>query len=211
MDCPICFEAISASTGIVTTSCGHSYHFSCISSWYSKQEVGTCPCCRAEAKPTEAMPVQYEEDEDEDESDYESDEEEIEFTRELLNAWLRKQGGTGLTDSVAEFICPELGAFTRQELQALCFGNGGGLMGDDEWEQLLRGAANARREVWWFVDPQTMVKNVTNPEETLGIRAWIAEDGCPLTDTLEATLMMQSLWRGFKARRDLRALSAEVA
>jgi hypothetical protein len=51
MDCPICFETITKETGQVTTSCGHSFHFKCLNTWYWRQtqnEEGqeSCPCCR---------------------------------------------------------------------------------------------------------------------------------------------------------------------
>ena len=51
MDCPICFETISKETGQVTTSCGHSFHFKCLNTWYwqqarSEEAQESCPCCR---------------------------------------------------------------------------------------------------------------------------------------------------------------------
>jgi hypothetical protein len=94
MDCPICLNAITKETGLVTTSCGHSYHFSCISSWYAKGK--TCPCCRAAPTSTEVVPDEEEEPE-------------VEFTRAALNAWLISRGGHG---AVAESVCSELAAFT---------------------------------------------------------------------------------------------------
>lgn len=53
MDCPICYETISKETGEVTTSCGHTFHFKCLNTWYwqqTQQEEGreSCPCCRKE-------------------------------------------------------------------------------------------------------------------------------------------------------------------
>lgn len=53
MDCPICYEQITTSTGQVTTSCGHTFHFKCLNEWYyhqiqEEEGVETCPCCRKE-------------------------------------------------------------------------------------------------------------------------------------------------------------------
>lgn len=45
-ECPICYEDVTDSTGSVKLSCAHTFHLSCITSWFSKQEHGSCPCCR---------------------------------------------------------------------------------------------------------------------------------------------------------------------
>lgn len=58
MDCPICYDAIGPQTGIVTTSCGHSFHFSCLSKWYMQHDRGTCPSCRKEVLPIEDLPIE---------------------------------------------------------------------------------------------------------------------------------------------------------
>jgi hypothetical protein len=134
MDCPICFEVINAQTGIVTTSCSHSFHFACISGWYLKQEKGTCPCCRKEMGPTEDFPSEQGE---EDSEDSEYCEEELEFNRADLDAFLRARGGSGLTDAMAEAICQEVAAFTCNELNALLVGNGGRILTEEAWNELI--------------------------------------------------------------------------
>jgi hypothetical protein len=53
MDCPVCYETITKETGQVTTSCGHTFHFKCLNTWYYHQISNegvqeTCPCCRKE-------------------------------------------------------------------------------------------------------------------------------------------------------------------
>jgi hypothetical protein len=53
MDCPVCYETITTDTGQVTTSCGHTFHFKCLNTWYyyqSNKDEGqeSCPCCRKE-------------------------------------------------------------------------------------------------------------------------------------------------------------------
>lgn len=45
-DCPICYEEVTAETGTVSLSCKHTFHLACITHWFSKQDQGSCPCCR---------------------------------------------------------------------------------------------------------------------------------------------------------------------
>ena len=76
MDCSICFDAINASTGSTTTSCGHTFHFRCLANW-SIQKIQTashqnCPLCRHEMVESERLP-ELDEDEEEDEEDEEDD------------------------------------------------------------------------------------------------------------------------------------------
>ena len=84
MDCSICYAEITAATGKVELSCSHSYHFSCLTSWFDKQlcqgSNETCPLCRHAANDFEKMPVCEcdNEEEDEDEEDEEDEEGEVE-------------------------------------------------------------------------------------------------------------------------------------
>jgi hypothetical protein len=100
-ECSICYDVIDLkTTGEVKLSCSHSFHFSCISSWFSNQEKGSCPCCRKEMSDKEDFaanaPVgEDEEDEDEDEDEDDEDEEENEsviFNRTQLNTLCQKLG-----------------------------------------------------------------------------------------------------------------------
>lgn len=71
MDCSICFDAIAASTGSATLSCGHQYHLGCIARWLMTNE--SCPYCRH--SPTEHERIaQPSNDEAEDEGSDMSDE-----------------------------------------------------------------------------------------------------------------------------------------
>lgn len=133
MECPICYEAITADTGIVTTSCKHSYHFSCISGWYINQEKGTCPCCRKEMSEKEDFPV-HEEAESDSESESEFDE--VEFTRSELQEFIKSHGGN-LTEQMSDAICAVVGAFTQTELNSLLVGNTGQALTEEEWNELL--------------------------------------------------------------------------
>jgi hypothetical protein len=88
MDCPICFETITKETGQVTTSCGHTFHFKCLNTWYWRQtqtEEGqeTCPCCRKEPGEFErASTVTHSETESESIAEWTVDENEN-------NEWIR--------------------------------------------------------------------------------------------------------------------------
>lgn len=56
MDCSICYQAISATTGIATLSCSHSFHINCIGKWLISIDEGTCPCCRKKMSALEDLP-----------------------------------------------------------------------------------------------------------------------------------------------------------
>ena len=78
MDCSICFEAITKETGSTTTSCGHTFHFSCLARW-SLQKIHTessqnCPICRNVFSEIECIP-QNASEETEDSEDSEETEE----------------------------------------------------------------------------------------------------------------------------------------
>jgi hypothetical protein len=83
MDCSICFDAITKSTGSVSLSCEHTFHFRCIDEWFTKQileeQDQTCPCCRSKGTDLDrcnAEVVQENEEDDDDESYVDDDEEE---------------------------------------------------------------------------------------------------------------------------------------
>lgn len=141
MECPICYEAITEETGVVTTSCKHSYHFTCISGWFIKQEKGSCPCCRKEMNEKEDFPaVPADADADEEaESESESEESvcyEVEFTRRQLQEFIASHGGH-FTEQMSDAICAEIGSFTQTELNSLLVGNTGYALTEDEWMRLL--------------------------------------------------------------------------
>ena len=103
-ECSICYEDIDVkTTGEVKLSCSHSYHFSCISSWFATQEKGSCPCCRKEMGEKEdlvpsvsASASASDEDSDDDDDDDESDDGEdyVSFNRTELNALIKEIGGS---------------------------------------------------------------------------------------------------------------------
>ena len=207
MDCPICYSAITTETGVVTTSCGHSYHFACISKWFMGQDNGTCPCCRKEMGETEDFPQapedeesdsEYESEEEEDEDEDEDGEEEVELSRATLDSFLRKRGGLGLTEAIAARVCPVVAAFTRMELHFLCIGNGAAPLSDDDWETLMTPPLH----IHLLLENGVWTRTVLNPEEVLVVAA-MAEGADAATEANAAAAKMQALWRGFKVRQTL--------
>jgi hypothetical protein len=97
-ECSICYDVIDLkTTGEVKLSCSHSFHFSCIASWFSTQEKGSCPCCRKEMGDKEdfaANAAAGEDDEDdEDEEDEDEDEDDsVSLNKTELMAFLRRNG-----------------------------------------------------------------------------------------------------------------------
>lgn len=74
MDCPICYESISETTGKVTTSCGHTFHFKCLNGWYTRLQMEdegelSCPYCRTKAGEYEKTDSIQEEEDDEEEEE----------------------------------------------------------------------------------------------------------------------------------------------
>ena len=203
MECPICYDVITSQTGIVTTSCGHSYHFTCISSWFMTQEENsTCPCCRKVMGAIEDLPYtegDIEDEEDSDDSDDdeedEDEEDEVEFNREQLDTFLRNHGGFGITDAMAESICPTSAAFTHSELRILCMGNGARQLSDREWGTLLY----PQLQVNTLLENGTWVHNALNPEEV------VLEVTCDVDTANTAASKVQAVWRGFKSRHTMRA------
>ena len=67
-DCCICTDAITKETGHTTMSCGHTFHFRCLTNWFCSQQdtevACSCPSCRHEAKDLEDLPVDNSHDED---------------------------------------------------------------------------------------------------------------------------------------------------
>jgi hypothetical protein len=94
MECTICYNEINSSTGKVELSCSHPFHFSCLTTWFDKQNYqgmhANCPICRHEANEFEKMPepIEDEEEEDDDTSDSSDDEPlvEAQYTIEELAA-----------------------------------------------------------------------------------------------------------------------------
>ena len=203
-ECPICYDAVDASTGIATLSCTHSFHISCISGWFLKQEIGTCPCCRKEMAAIEDLPrADADEDEDEDEDD---DDEEVEFTRAQLQAFMVSVGGN-LTDAAAENICDVVASFTYYELNALVVGNTGVHLSEDRWNELLAAQEeddededededegededdDEGEDVWNLRISTTFGADVTRE-----VRMITTED------TKKAATKLQAIWRGFQGR-----------
>jgi hypothetical protein len=198
MECPICYENIDASTGITTLSCSHSFHFGCISGWFLKQDVGTCPCCRKEMTAIEDLPR-----DDDEASSIVSEEDEVDFTRAELQAFLASLGGN-LTDAAAENICDVIAGFNYYELNALVVGNTGRQLTEAMWNELLEddddeGSEDEDEEeeaeqedVWNLRISTTFGDGVTRDFSIV-----LAEDA------KKAATKLQAVWRGFQGRMEV--------
>jgi len=75
MECSICYDAISATTGKAELGCGHGFHIRCLMKWFDQQYGNdcseSCPLCRHEATEFEqvARAVEYDEESEDDESE----------------------------------------------------------------------------------------------------------------------------------------------
>ena len=165
MECPICYDAITSQTGVVTTSCGHSYHFKCISSWLGTQEAGSCPCCRKEMSGTENFPEEAEADAESDDESEEDEPEEVEFTRAELGAFLRARGGC-YVERTLDTVCPELCGLTFTELNFLMIGVCGRSLTDAEWDELIE---------WHESNDESEAEEA--PTMSLNISVKLTEDG----------------------------------
>lgn len=141
MDCPICYEAINAKTGVATLSCSHSYHISCLSQWFSmNSDTQSCPFCRHEANETEKLhSVANDEDDDSDDEDDDEDDT-IGLDRAELNAIIRERNGV-LEVSETEFNTmdrlDEYAYFTSAELNEFLSNHDAREMDDEEWGDLV--------------------------------------------------------------------------
>jgi len=157
-DCAICLDAVDAkTTGRVETTCGHVFHFKCLTSWFSKQAESSCPMCRQKA--TEFEDFAEEEDEDEDaggavhmtgvpvpfslgsDAGEEDEEEEsaLYLSRIAMDAIIRHKGGIGVIATVdAEVGFDEMGyaTITRSEFERITHEQGCTPFSDGHWNQL---------------------------------------------------------------------------
>lgn len=154
--CAICTEDITQATGRVETSCHHHFHFSCLGNWYLQRlnsgQDETCPCCRAEAGPTERLST----DDGEDDGSEGSDESEFSELDEGEAAWLTRAdlenflkntlGGTGVPDALwfsffdedeeERLATDRRLPFTQRETLGFALAQGGRGATDEEWDAL---------------------------------------------------------------------------
>lgn len=72
MECIICSEEITVTTGRTVLGCGHEFHMMCVAQWFCRQEgASSCPCCRRESGTYDDLPQATEADDSD--SDWESD------------------------------------------------------------------------------------------------------------------------------------------
>jgi hypothetical protein len=139
-DCSICLDAVDAkTTGRVETTCGHVFHFKCLTSWFSKQAESSCPMCRQKATEFEDFAQEDEEDEDEDEEEDEEEESALYLSRIAMDAIIRHKGGIGvIADVEAEVGFDEMGyaTITRSEFERITHRLGCTPFSDGHWNQL---------------------------------------------------------------------------
>ena len=72
-ECAVCYEGFTTAEGlkttVVTLSCGHPFHFACITKWFTGKAVGTCPMCRKGMEGVDALGGEADEDDEDDEDD----------------------------------------------------------------------------------------------------------------------------------------------
>ena len=215
MDCPICYDAIDVQTGVVTTSCGHSFHFSCLSKWYLQQDTGTCPSCRKEVLPIEDLPIEQVPQVEPEEV---LDEFGIEMRSSDLNTLLRLHGGFGLMDGTQTHLL----YFTRISLNTAFTANHADVMRDDQWTQLsdlgidrfLAMHIQEQEEpddeppmtspyvtrVSWLKYDGTWTETITNPEEVSPVSITVDENWTEEQVASRGAIKMQALWRGYISR-----------
>jgi hypothetical protein len=253
MECPCCFEELSSS--FAALACSHRFHITCLVNWFATQSAQelpqNCPCCRAEAGPTERLPEEPEEGEEDDGSEDGSDydeEEELMLTRSELDTILRSQGGSGVLDGLwFAFFNPEgdeeLRAdpahrlpFVGSELSRMAVYQGGREISDERWEELVETYGEDEEEpeedddraeriqqafgpidadspplpaslrISWRRFPDGHWERIVlNPEEEESASWGVGSSEPPPEDLVEQTsavaLRVQTLWRGFQARR----------
>jgi hypothetical protein len=203
-ECPVCYEEINASTGVVTLSCTHSYHFSCISAWFLKNDKSNCPCCRKEMLPIEDfVPNQEDSSEDEDDEDDEDDEGD-----DIL--FLTPQG---MIDLLAAHGCyiPRTASegspvsYNMQQFNQICVMGGGRAMTEDEWNQAIDAQVeDSDDESVAPMPPTTHTETslqifYTYNSETASWERAIEESD---EEMRQAAVKVQSAWREFKARQE---------
>jgi hypothetical protein len=141
----------------------------------------------------EDLPPAQEDDDDSYESEEDDDEEDVlQFQREDLDIFLKRRGGMGLTDAIAERVCSEVAEFTRTELHFLCVGNGAAALCDADWEALLQPV-----QISMLLVNGEWTHTILNPEDVV-----LSVSGAP-EEAVAAATKMQAVWRGFKTRKSL--------
>ena len=127
MDCSICYDEITQATGKVELSCSHSFHFSCLTSWFKTQTgnelTQSCPCCRHESNEHEKMatesPVEDEDDEGDDEDDEEDEDEELTEEEELALAAAKERAAFRFQKFKVELSKEDFEAYAASKIAAM--------------------------------------------------------------------------------------------
>lgn len=163
--CPICHDEIDvAKTGRVEMSCNHSFHFKCLSSWFSKDQSEPCPMCRKEASELEGLAHPTDEEvldalnrgwkngwkdcgEYHDELNKKAKEPEVSLSREILHKLLRSLGGIGLMRKTEDYLYDrDWLDITKRDLRLICAANGASVISDEEWDKVVAERNKSRAE-----------------------------------------------------------------
>ena len=158
--CAICYDTIDVITGRVEMSCKHSFHFKCLSSWFSKERSEPCPLCRKQASELEGLAYPTDEEvsaawnrgwnersEYQDELNEKAKEPEISLTRNSFHKVLRSLGGIGLMRKMEDYLYDrDWLDITKRELRLICAANGASVISDEEWDKLVAKDKKERAE-----------------------------------------------------------------
>lgn len=216
-DCTICFEAVKQETGHTTLSCGHTFHFRCISAWFYAQEAdSSCPCCRHKVGELENVVWQEDIDEadEEEDSDYEEEDEEdaelyarpndsLALTIKMLDDLLKSQGGTGISETqwTALYGQREFASFGRSELNHMCIVQGGREITLDEYDEMIA-AQNVDRPP--LREPAPLRVEWVHVAEGRWERRIVVSPSIPPA-AIDAVRKVQAIWRGHQVRSRLAA------
>jgi hypothetical protein len=214
-DCTICFAAVNTETGHTTLSCGHTFHFRCISAWFYAQETdSSCPCCRHKVGDLENVVWQEDVAGDDEDSEYEGEDEDEEdaelyalpntslaLTTKMLDDFLKSQGGTGITETqwVALYGQREFASFGRSELSRMSLLQGGRELTLDEYDEMIA-AQNVDRPP--NREPAPLRVEWVHVAEGRWERRIVVSPSIPPA-TIEAVRKVQAVWRGRAVRRQL--------
>lgn len=211
--CAICLGEIDvATTGCTTTSCQHTFHFFCLSSWFiATRDPSSCPCCRKLMGPMEDVPLADEDDEDEDAEDDEDDEEDAPsfFFYGELNRLIRSRGGQSI--SMAQWMRMPLDEgqvcfSSLQELNNLLVGKDAAPLTNDEWcdipcnnfveDALPYGETSAVH----LMEDGGWAEQAMNPEDRTGIAVYLTKDDVGAASIMANLLAkkIQKKWRSTK-------------
>lgn len=210
--CAICCDDIIVkNTGCTTLSCEHTFHYSCITSWFLKTEAeSSCPSCRKLMGPMEDVPHEEDEDEEYEEEDDEEDDPPSFFTYSELNRLIRSRGGHGITMAQWMHMQRQEGQTMFNDilqLNSLLIGNGAYPLSEIEWTSIPCDNFVESPLPYEHVSTVHMLEGgdwsdqIMNPEELTGVSVYLEKvhvGGASIIANLLAK-KIQKKWRSTRA------------